>query len=433
MAFSEKETHCDFPLPADLDLRPKSRWPTRLSDATIAQVLATPLPTETASEDAPRTSVVVVTFDNLVFNRMCLESLLHTTRGESCEIIVVDNGSTDGTAEYLRQLGERVPRVHVILNGCNAGFAAANNRALSAARGEFIVLLNNDTIVPPGWLPALSAHLENPNIGAVGPVTNRSGNEAQIEVSYRTCGEFLAFAADLAIRRRGEQSELRTATMFCAAMRSSVFREVGPLDERFEIGLFEDDDYSMRIRAVGYRVVCAEDVFVHHFGQASIGKLAAAGAYGDLFHANRRRWVEKWHRAWEPYRLRPNPAYDAAVARIRAAALGLLPAGAKLLVVSKGDESLVDLPGIRAGHFPQEADGGYCGYNPADGAEAVRMLEALRLGGSEYLVIPAAAFWWLDYYAELRDYLERSPESALYVDADCRIYKLPAITSSGPT
>jgi hypothetical protein len=142
-----------------------------------------------------------------------------------------------------------------------------------------------------------------------------------------------------------------------------------------------------------------------------------------LFHANRRRWEEKWRRAWEPYLMRPRPEYDAAVWRIRATAAKLLPPGAGLLVVSRGDESLLDLPGIRAEHFPQDADGGYCGYNPADGAEAVRVLDALRDRGAQCLLIPAASLWWLEFYAEFRRYLEEPPTNCIYQDDDCRIYK----------
>ncbi len=354
----------DMPLPAELDLRPVARWPTRLSDATAAAVCAAPLPvsagkgdspisadTEIGTVPSPRTSIIVATYDNLVFNRLCLESLLHTTRDASCEIVVVDNGSTDGTAEYLRQLANRNPQIRVIFNACNMGFAVSNNQALAAACGEFIVLLNNDTIVPPGWLDGLLAHLHDPGVGLVGPVTNRAGNEARIETSYKTYGEFLDFAADRARRYRRQRSELRVATMFCAAVRRAVYEEIGPLDERFEIGLFEDDDYSMRTRAAGYRVVCAEDVFVHHFGQALTGKLAEAGQYGESFHANRRRWEAKWNVTWQPYGQRESPAYQELVELVRQFVEEHVPAGAKILVVSKGDDALLELARARLGIF----------------------------------------------------------------------------------
>src|SRR5262249_54757021 len=150
---------------------------------------------------------------------------------------------------------------------------------------------------------------------------------------------------------------------------------IGPLDERFQIGLFEDDDYAMRARAAGYRVVCAEDAFVHHFGQASIGTLAAKGEYGKLFHENRRRWEEKWNTSWWPYQYRPKPHYEDLVERIRQAAYSHVPAGASVIVISKGDEELVQFDNRDAWHFPQDAEGDYAGYNPGDSAEAIAHLE----------------------------------------------------------
>jgi GT2 family glycosyltransferase len=395
----------------------------------VAAVIASPLPRSAEPGDlstggAPRASIVVVTCDNLVFNRLCLESLLHTTRRASCEIVVVDNGSTDGTKGYLQRLSTENPSIRVMFNESNMGFAASNNQALASARGEFVVLLNNDTIAPPGWLDGLLAHLDDPGVGLVGPVTNRAGNEAQIETSYGTYGEFLAFAADRAARHRGQQSALRVATMFCAAMRRAVLEEIGPLDERFEIGLFEDDDYSMRARAAGYRVVCAEDVFLHHFGQASIGKLAAAGRYGELFHANRRRWEEKWHQAWTPYERRRSPDYQELVQSIRQLVEENVPAGAKILVVSKGDDALLELGARDAGHFPQGEDGAYAGYNPSSGEWAVRHLRDLQSRGAQFLVFPRTSLWWLDYYKELREYLENHGRASVHRRETCVVYDL---------
>jgi hypothetical protein len=290
--------------------------------------------------------------------------------------------------------------------------------------------LNNDTIVPPGWLGRILRHKDDRAVGLVGPVTNRIGNEAQIEVSYRSYGEFLDFAREYhAAHGRPERLDIRLAAMFCVAMRRDVFLQVGPLDEGFGLGLFEDDDYAMRVRQSGYRVVCAEDVFVHHFGEASIGKLAATGEYGPLFHANRRRWEEKWGRAWEPYARRPSPGYQDLVGRIRQVVRANLPSDARVLVVSKGDDALLELAGRQAWHFPRGPDGGYAGHNPPSGREAIAHLEELRAAGADYLLLPATARWWLDYYGGLREHLERRYRTVANQSQTCVVFALREKTS----
>jgi GT2 family glycosyltransferase len=368
--------------------------------------------------------VVIVAFNNLVFNRLCLESLLAHTEYPHYEVVVVDNGSTDGTRGYLRALAQEHTHIRVVTNPTNRGFAPANNQGLAAATGEVLVLLNNDTLVPRGWLTRLARHLEGPALGLVGAVTNRAGNEAQIEAPYRTYGELVRFAEEHARGSEGRLFDIRTATMFCVAMRRDVYEGVGPLDERFQVGLFEDDDFSMRVRQKGYRVVCADDVFVHHFGQASIGKLAATGAYGDLFHANRRRWEEKWGVPWRPYGRRPAPGYGRLTARVREVVGRVVPPGATVVVASKGDDELLRLGGRTAWHFPRTEDGSYAGHYPGDSAAAIAHLEALRRQGAGYLLLPATALWWLEHYRDFRAHLEARYRVAVTQEDTCVIFAL---------
>ena len=320
-------------------------------------------------------------------------------------MIAVDNGSTDGTDDYLAELERIDKRVTVVRNGHNAGFAAATNAGLARARGSVLLLLNNDTIVPAGALERILVSLADPAIGLLGAVTNRAGNEAQIETSYRTYGELQRFARDHMGATPERPFDIRTVTMFCAAMRREVWTALGPLDEQFEVGLFEDDDYSMRARLAGYRVVCSDDVFVHHFGQASIGHLAATGGYGRLFHANLARWETKWGTVWQPYERRDKPGYRALVTRVRSMVCDLVPPAATVAVISKGDADLLKLEGRRAWHFPQGTAGAYAGHYPADSGACVAELERMRGEGAGYLVVPATAQWWLRHYKAFGDYL----------------------------
>jgi GT2 family glycosyltransferase len=412
--------------PPDLSLVPLTRRPLRLSQQTVQLVLDTAVPGSHGSVAHPRISIVIVTHNNMLFTRMCLASVVaNTTTEPDYEVVVVDNASTDGTVDYLRTLAEKRPELRVVENTTNRGFAPAVNQGLCIALGDELVLLNNDTLVPVDWLRGLTHHLEDASVGLVGPVTNACGNEAQIDVSYTTYGGFERFAADRMQGCVGSRFEIPMLTMFCVAMRRATYERLGPLDERFAVGTFEDDDYSLRARKADYAVVCAEDVFVHHFGQASFGHLVPRGEYARILAANRRRFEEKWGVLWQPHAHRRSPEYASLVSRIRAKVDEAAPADATVLVVSKGDDALMDLGHLRrAWHFPQLPDGTYAGYYPVDSSEAITQLEQLRAAGAEYLLFPTTSLWWLDYYAGLRQHLEEHYRRVLYDARICSLYAL---------
>jgi GT2 family glycosyltransferase len=254
----------------------------------------------------PRASIIVLTHDNLAFSRLCLTSILENTEYPNFELIVVDNASTDGTVEELQRVAGRLPNIKLILNDYNAGFGPGNNQGLAAATGEILVLLNNDTVVPRGWVTRLARHLDDAALGLIGPATNRSCNEAQVDIPYQTYGEFQAVARNQGEQHERERFPIRMPMMFCVAFRRDSYERLGPLDERYEIGMFEDEDYAMRAKAERLQVAWTPEVYVHHAYHASIGKLLPTGDYMRLVKLNQSRFEEKWGICWE--RHRPVPA-----------------------------------------------------------------------------------------------------------------------------
>lgn len=249
-------------------------------------------------------SIVVVTYGNFELNRQCIESVLVNTTHPNFELIVIDNASADETPEYLEQCAADDDRVRVVLNGDNVGFAAGVNQGLALASGDVLVILNNDTVVPSGWQAPLLRHLEHADVGLVVASTNSSGNESRIPVSYTDLEEMEEFAAQRRREHDGRSFDIRVAAMYCVGMRRDLYDGIGPLDERFGVGWFEDDDYSHRARLAGYRVICAEDAFVHHVGQAAF-QLLPSGDLEELWDTNQQRFEEKWATRWEPHTLRP--------------------------------------------------------------------------------------------------------------------------------
>lgn len=247
-------------------------------------------------------SIIVVTYNNLGLTHDCLQSLEEFTESDGTEIIVVDNASDDGTVEYLRGWEASAVGRTVIFNAENRGFAAANNQGLAIAKADYLVMLNNDAVVTPGWCQTLINHLRaDESIGMIGPVTNNIGNEARIEIRYHSSSEMRHKARDYTLQHMGEVFPIRTLAFFCVMLHRRVYQAVGPLDEVFGLGFFEDDDYCRRVEQAGWQLVCAEDVFIHHHLSASFNKLGKGR--DELLKKNRKIYESKWG-PWTPHRHR---------------------------------------------------------------------------------------------------------------------------------
>ena len=202
---------------------------------------------------------------------------------------MVDNGSTDGTPEHVEQQKD----LRLIRNSDNRGFPAAANQGIQAARGEQILLLNNDTIVTTGWLARLLRALKSDSrIGLVGPCTNCCSGPQQIEPTYDSLEDLDGFAWEWSKTNTGQIEDHFRLVGFCLLIRRDVVDKIGLLDEGYGIGLFDDDDFCYRAAAAGFRMVIARDAYVHHFGSRTF--LTQGLDCESILQRNEKRFVEKW-------------------------------------------------------------------------------------------------------------------------------------------
>jgi GT2 family glycosyltransferase len=230
----------------------------------------------------PDVSVVIVTWNGRQHLETCL-SAVEAQQDVSVETILVDNGSTDGTAEHVRT---RYPWVKLVTLAENRGFAGGNNAGVREARGRFVAFLNNDTSADPRWLRALMSGVDEANGFAL--VTSR--------IVYMHDPDTIDSAGDGVLRwggafkrHHGEPASAAAVTQevfgVCGAacmMPRAVFEEVGGFDEDF-FASHEDVDLSYRARLRGYRCRYVADAVVRHVGSATLGTVSPF----SVFHGQR--------------------------------------------------------------------------------------------------------------------------------------------------
>lgn len=230
---------------------------------------------------SPLVSVIVINYNGKEFLKDCLESIYGQTY-HNFELIVVDNGSTDGSVQFIK---EKFPDTILIENKENLGFAVANNQGIEISRGKYVALLNNDTVVDRDWLKNLVTaaesssentgmwagkilSLENPNIidSVGGLIISNDGIAKGRGRLERDIGQY----------DREEEVFIPSA---CAALyRKRMFDEVGLFDEDF-FAYCEDTDLGLRARLAGWKTISAPKAVVYHHYSGTTGKYTSIKAY----------------------------------------------------------------------------------------------------------------------------------------------------------
>lgn len=243
-----------------------------------------------------KTAIIILTYNNLNYNKGCLDSIRKHTKEGTYEIIVVDNASTDGTRQWLLEQVD----VKIVLNSENVGFPKGCNNGIEAAeKTSDILLLNNDVEVCSRWLENMQIGLySDERIGAVGASTSYdfkgvlNSKGKIIDFDANNMDEIHEFAKENNVSDKSRWKYKTSLIGFCMLIKRQVIDEVGYLDERFSPGTFEDDDISLRIICAGYRLMVCYDSYIHHFGSKSFHHKTPE--YWSLIGINSQKFREKW-------------------------------------------------------------------------------------------------------------------------------------------
>ena len=268
-----------------LGFGPKGSYDAELT--TQIQPLAFP------SVRQPTVSIVIPMFNNAIYSYNCLKAILEHTGDIPYEVIVVDDASTDETQQVLSV----IDNIQVLRNPENMGFLETCNRGAQEARGQYIVFLNNDTLVQKGWLAALLATAERD--GAVGLVgakllfpngrLQEAGSIIWRDGSAWHCGRH----DDPRKPQYNYVREVDYCSGACLLVRRDLFQRAGGFDRRYVPAYYEDTDLAFTVRQLGYRVLYQPKAEVVHFEGVSHGTDAFSGIR-RFQEINRRKFIAKW-------------------------------------------------------------------------------------------------------------------------------------------
>jgi len=220
----------------------------------------------------PKISIIVLNYNNKEWSKKCLNSLLNT-RHLNYEIIFVDNGSTDGSLDFIRKEFSQTSLIKFVSLPKNLQYAGGNNEGLKYAVGDYIVFLNNDTIVKPDWLSELEKCMEkDETIGICQSKLLLYDYPTKID----STGDFLNLLGFSVMQGRFEENygqydkntDIFSARGACLMIRKSLIKKIGAFDPLYQ-SIFEDLDLCWRARLAGYKIKLVPSSIVYHKGRAT--------------------------------------------------------------------------------------------------------------------------------------------------------------------
>ncbi len=218
--------------------------------------------------DSPRVSLIIPVYNGLAYVEQCIAAIYAHPVQTAFEVVVIDQASTDGSREYLRQIAAQRANFHLIENPVNVGFPRAVNQGAAAACGDFLMIVNSDVILAPECIDRLVAALDmDIHLAVVSPMTNYVGRGPQVDPAAETLrpADIVDYAASIA-NRAGIWPVVDHLVFFCVMARRDVFEYLNGMSEVYGLGNYEDNDFCLRARVAGFTLAIVPGAFAFHFG-----------------------------------------------------------------------------------------------------------------------------------------------------------------------
>jgi len=236
-------------------------------------------------------SIIMLCWNKMEFTKQAMDAVDMFTDDWPFEFILVDNGSTDGTQEFMKNSNYKMDGQY-IRNEKNLGFDVGNNQGAKVAKGNFLLFLNNDTIVTPGWLSSLmNVFGEEKAVGAVGPKMLHPGKgtiqHAGVIEHASGLPDHAYFGKPGDYPPANERKHIFAVTGACLLTPKALFEQLGGFDEAYYNG-WEDMDYCQKVRQVGMNIIYEPASLVYHYESRTDGRYVAEGSNFTLYMS---RWV----------------------------------------------------------------------------------------------------------------------------------------------